>query len=50
MQIEAQAHDALGDVLVLEQLFGHQGEEIATRHGITSEEETVDRMLRFCAR
>jgi len=50
MQIEAQAHDALGDVLVLERLFHHQLVEIATRHGIASEEETVNRMLRLCAR
>lgn len=43
MKVEATAHDALGDVLVLEQLFAHQLGRIMQAEGI-GEEAAVERM------
>ncbi|MCR4333703.1 MAG: exonuclease domain-containing protein [Patescibacteria group bacterium] len=48
VEAEAEAHDALGDVLVLEALFGRLAEKMKERHG--TEEAALDAMLAISAR
>lgn len=42
---EAQAHDALGDVLVLEALFTHLSGFIRERYGCATDDEIIGKML-----
>ena len=48
LDVEAEAHDALGDVLVLEALFERLMEKMKERHG--TEESALDAMLAISAR
>jgi exodeoxyribonuclease X len=48
LDVEAEAHDALGDVLVLEALFERLLEKMVARHG--TEEAALDAMLAISAR
>jgi exodeoxyribonuclease X len=48
LDVEAEAHDAWGDVLVLEALFERLAEKMKERHGI--EEASLDAMLAISAR
>lgn len=48
LDVEAEAHDALGDVLVLEALFERLAEKMKDRHG--TEEAALDAMLAISAR
>jgi DNA polymerase III epsilon subunit-like protein len=48
LDVEAEAHDAWGDVLVLEALFERLAEKMKERHGI--EEAALDAMLAISAR
>jgi len=48
LDIEAEAHDAFGDVLVLEALFERFLKQMVERHG--TEEEALDAMLTISAR
>ena len=45
LEIEADAHDALGDILVLEALFNYLQTEIKEKFHFTSEEEVVEKMI-----
>ncbi len=49
IEIEAQAHDALGDVLVLEKLFERLLDKIMKEDGIT-EEQAIDKMIDISSR
>lgn len=44
LDVEAQAHDALGDVLVLEKLFEHLKNEMKKEDGL-DEDETIEKMV-----
>ena len=48
LDVEAEAHDALGDVLVLEALFERLMEKMKERHG--TEESAIEAMLNISAR
>lgn len=48
LDVEAEAHDALGDVLVLEALFEHLMEKMKARHG--TEEAALEAMLSISER
>lgn len=45
LNVAAAAHDALGDVLVLEALFTHLKKIVADKFGFTSDDEVVQQML-----
>lgn len=49
IEVEAQAHDALGDVLVLEQLFARLKKKIIESENL-SEEEAINKMLEISSR
>lgn len=49
IEVEAQAHDALGDVLVLEQLFGRLKKKIIESENL-SEEEAINKMIEISSR
>lgn len=49
IEVEAQAHDALGDVLVLEQLFTRLKKKITESENL-SEEEAINKMLEISSR
>lgn len=49
IEVEAQAHDALGDVLVLEQLFGRLKKKIIESENL-SEEEAINKMLEISSK
>jgi exodeoxyribonuclease X len=49
IDIEADAHDALGDVLVLEQLFKRLLDKIMKEDGI-NEEQAIDKMIEISSK
>ena|SRR3989344_1593186 len=49
LDVDAQAHDAMGDVRVLERLFGHLKEKLMTEQGL-SEEDTLKKMVEISSR
>ncbi|HRH31677.1 MAG TPA: exonuclease domain-containing protein [Candidatus Paceibacterota bacterium] len=49
IEIEAVAHDAMGDVLVLEKVFGHLLEEMKKKKGV-SDDEAIQMMIEISAK
>jgi len=45
LNVEGLAHDALGDVLVLESLFNHLKEEVKKQFELSTEEEIINKLL-----
>jgi len=45
LEVEATAHDALGDVLVLEKLFGRLKKKLVEVEKIESEDEIINKMI-----
>jgi len=50
IEIEATAHDALGDILVLEQVFNYLRDELKEVEGLLDDEETTKRMIEISSK
>jgi len=49
LKVEADAHDALGDVLVLEALFNYLKNEAKTQFDLSSDDEVIKKLLELTA-